>query len=154
VRRALPWIHTGQHWDRELSREMIDDVRMSMAAFRRTLPSRPPLDRAVLKAKFNQLRDLGVPVLVGTDSGSPGHFHPQSVWLELDAWVNELGVDPMTAIRAATILPAEVMGVERENGSLAAGKYADVIAVHGDPLQHVNILRDPVVVIKHGIQYK
>jgi len=141
-------------WERGLSREMIDDVRMSMAAFRRTLPSRPPLDRAVLKAKFNQLRDLGVPVLVGTDSGSPGHFHPQSVWLELDAWVNELGVDPMTAIRAATILPAEVMGVERENGSLAAGKYADVIAVHGDPLQHVNILRDPVVVIKHGIQYK
>jgi imidazolonepropionase-like amidohydrolase len=141
-------------WERGLPRAMVDDVRTSMVAFRRTLPSRAPLERAVLKAKFNQLRELGVPMLVGTDSGSPGHFHPQSVWLELDAWVNELGVDPMTAIRAATLFPAEVMGVERENGSIEAGKYADIIAVHGDPLQHVNILRDPVIVIKHGIQYK
>ena len=141
-------------WERGLPRAMVDDVRMSMVAFRRTLPSRAPLDRAVLKAKFNQLRELGVPLLVGTDSSSPGHFHPQSVWLELDAWVNELGVDAMTAIRAATIVPAEVMGVEREYGSIDAGKYADIVAVHGDPLQHVNILRDPVIVIRHGIRYK
>ena len=141
-------------WHRGLPAAIIEDVRTSMASFRRALPSRPPLDRAVLKAKFEQLRDLGVPMLVGTDSGSPGHFHPQSVWLELDAWVNELGVDPMTAIRAATILPAEVMGVDRDYGSIDSGKYADVVAVHGDPLQHVNILRDPIIVIKHGIQYK
>lgn len=141
-------------WHRGLPPPIVDDIRTSMLSFRRTLPSRAALDRAVLKAKFNQLRDLEVPMLVGTDSGSPGHFHPQSVWLELDAWVNELGVDPMTALRAATIVPAEVMGVEKQYGSIEPGKYADVIAVHGDPLQHMNILRDPVIVIKHGIQYK
>lgn len=141
-------------WHRGLPPAIIEDVRASMASFRRTLASRPPLDRAVLKAKFNQLRDLGVPMLVGTDSGSPGHFHPQSVWLELDAWVNELGVDPMTALRAATIVPAEVMGVDKDYGSIESGKFADVIAVHGDPLQHVNILRDPTIVIKHGVQFK
>ncbi len=141
-------------WHRGLPAPMVEDVRRSMAAFRKTVASRPPLDRATLKAKFDQLRDLGVPMLVGTDSGSPGHFHPQSVWLELDAWVSDLGVDPMTAIRAATIVPAEVMGVQRDYGSIDAGKYADIIAVHGDPLQHVNILRDPVIVITHGIRYK
>jgi len=141
-------------WHRGLPAAIVEDVRVSMAAFRRTLPSRPALDRTTLKAKFDLLRRLDVPMLVGTDSGSPGHFHPQSVWLELDAWVNELGVDAMTAIRAATILPAEVMDVDRDYGSIEAGKYADVIAVHGNPLEHVNILRDPVIVIKHGIQYK
>ena len=125
-----------------------------MAAFRRTLTSRAPLDRTRLKTKFDQLRELGVSMLVGTDSGSPGHFHPQSVWLELEAWVHEFGVDPMAAIRAATIVPAETMGVERDYGSLEPGRWADVIAVHGDPLQHINILRDPVMVIKHGIRYK
>jgi imidazolonepropionase-like amidohydrolase len=39
-------------------------------------------------------------------------------------------------------------------GWIAAGKYADLIAAHGDPLQHINILRDPAIVIKHGIRYK
>ena len=84
----------------------------------------------------------------------PGIFIRSPCELELEAWVHELGVDPMAAIRAATIVPAETMGVERDYGSLEPGRWADVIAVHGDPLQHINILRDPVIVIKHGIQYK
>jgi imidazolonepropionase-like amidohydrolase len=141
-------------WHRGLPIPIIEDVRESLVPFRKALATRPPLDRAVLKAKFDQLRRLGVPMLVGTDSGSPGYFHPQSVWLELDAWVNELGVDPFAAIRAATLFPALVMGVERDYGSADAGKYADLIAVHGNPLQHVNILRDPVIVIRHGVRYR
>ena len=64
------------------------------------------------------------------------------------------GVDPMTAIRATTIVPAETMGVERDYGSLEPGRWADVTAVHGDPPQRPGILRDPLIVIKHGIQYK
>jgi imidazolonepropionase-like amidohydrolase len=46
------------------------------------------------------------------------------------------------------------MGADRESGSIAAGKYADVIAVRGDPLRHIDVLRDPRVVIKHGRRYK
>jgi imidazolonepropionase-like amidohydrolase len=60
----------------------------------------------------------------------------------------------MAALRAATLFPAQVMGVDREVGSVDPGKYADVIVVHGNPLQHVNILRDPAIVIKHGIRYR
>jgi imidazolonepropionase-like amidohydrolase len=152
--KTNPEILDDPAWHRGLPAAIIEDVRKSMASFPLSLARRPPLNREVLKQKFNQLRQLGVPILVGTDSGSGGHFHPQSVWLELDAFVNELGVDPMTAIHAATLLPAEVMGVQRDYGSVQAGKYADLIAVHGDPLQHINILRDPVIIVKHGIQYK
>ena len=58
------------------------------------------------------------------------------------------------AIRRDTFLAAQVMGVDKDYGSVAVGKYADLIVVHGDPLQHMNILRDPVIVIKHGHRYK
>jgi imidazolonepropionase-like amidohydrolase len=49
---------------------------------------------------------------------------------------------------------AAVMGADRDNGSIAAGKYADIIAVSGDPLRHINVLRDPKLVVKHGRRYK
>ena len=134
---------------------IIQDVRESMASFPASLARRPPLNRQVLKQKFNQLRQLGVTMLVGTDSGSGGHFHPQSVWLELDALVNELGVEPMAAIHAATLLPAEVMGVQQNYGSVEPGKFADLIAGAPDiPLEHINVLRDPALILKHGIHYK
>jgi imidazolonepropionase-like amidohydrolase len=152
--KTNPEILDDPAWHRGLPAPIIKDVRESMASFRTSLAKRPSLNRQVLKQKFNQLRQLGVQMLVGTDSGSGGHFHPQSVWLELDALVNELGVEPMAAIHAATLLPAEVMGVQQNYGSLEPGKFADLIAVHGDPLQNINILRDPVLILKHGIQYK
>ena len=99
------------------------------------------------------MRDAGAELLVGTDSGNPGHFHPNATWLELDAWV-KFGVDPMEAIRRATAVPAKVMGVDRDYGTIEAGEYADVIVVAGDPLRHINILRNPVVIIKHGRRVK
>jgi imidazolonepropionase-like amidohydrolase len=46
------------------------------------------------------------------------------------------------------------MGADRDSGSVAPGKYADVIAVGGDPLRHIDVLRDPKVVIRHGRRFK
>jgi len=66
----------------------------------------------------------------------------------------DLGIDPMTAIVRATSVPAKLLGVERDSGTIAEGKYADIIAVRGDPLRHIDVLRDPVVVIRHGKRYK
>jgi imidazolonepropionase-like amidohydrolase len=48
---------------------------------------------------------------------------------------------------------AKVQGVD-DTGTVAAGQYADVIAVRGDPLRHIDVLREPKVVIKHGRRYK
>ncbi|MGD2113845.1 MAG: amidohydrolase family protein, partial [Acidobacteriota bacterium] len=89
-----------------------------------------------------------------TDSGVPGVFHSDSTWRELDAWVNRFGVDPMDAIRAATYWPAEQMGVADRVGTVAEGKAADVIAVRGDVLRHIDRLSDVDLVIKGGKRYK
>jgi imidazolonepropionase-like amidohydrolase len=53
-----------------------------------------------------------------------------------------------------TLDAARLMGADRESGSISEGKFADVIAVRGDPLRHIDVLRDPRMVIKHGRRYK
>jgi imidazolonepropionase-like amidohydrolase len=142
-------------WHLGLPDSIIADIRQSLrnwdrlAYFQMTPSRRPTLTR-----KFNQLREAGAVLLIGTDSGIPGKFHSQSTWNELDTWVNRLGVDPMTAIRAATYWPAVAMKVERDYGTIAEGKFADIIAVRGDVLRYIDLLQDVDMVIKHGARVK
>ncbi|HEY7213695.1 MAG TPA: amidohydrolase family protein [Thermoanaerobaculia bacterium] len=77
-----------------------------------------------------------------------------STWREIDTWVNVFGVPAMDALRAATFWPAVFMKVEKEAGTVSPGKKADVIAVRGDVLRHVDLLQDVDVVIKGGVRYK
>jgi imidazolonepropionase-like amidohydrolase len=100
------------------------------------------------------LREAGVTLLIGTDSGIPMKFHSGSTWRELDAWVNLLGVDAMTTIRAATYWPSVAMRQEREVGTISPGKYADIIAVRGDVLRYINLLQRVDIVVKRGTRYK
>ena len=60
------------------------------------------------------------------------------------------GLTPMQAIQSATIHPARLLGRERELGSIASGKFADLVAVAGDPLADIGVLRDVRSVIKDG----
>ncbi len=146
----------GTEWELGLPPAIVRDVRQSLTQLPAML-NRPGFvlaDEAMYRRKFHQLKDAGVELLVGTDSGNPGHFHPYATWLELDAWVNHMGVPPMEALQRATAVAARVMGVDKDYGTVEAGKYADVIVVPGDPLRHIDVLRDPVVVIKHGRRVK
>jgi len=142
-------------WHEGLTPEIIADIRRSIQHPDR-LPyfQLTPARRPTLARKFKQLSDAGVVMLVGTDSGIPMKFHSQSTWRELDAWVNILGVDPMTAIRAATYWPSVAMKVDRDVGTVSPGKYADVIAVRGDVLRHIALVQRVDVVVKHGTRYK
>ncbi len=142
-------------WREGLPDAIVQDIRNSIAhperlAYFQATPSRRP----TLERKFNQLRESGVTLLVGTDAGIPMKFHSQATWHELDAWVNRLGVDPMFAIRAATYWPSVAMKVERDVGTVTEGKYADVIAVRGDVLRYIDLLARPDIVVKHGVRYK
>jgi imidazolonepropionase-like amidohydrolase len=113
-----------------------------------------PLRAKTSAAKFAQLQKTGLVLLIGTDSGIPMKFHNQSTWRELDIWVNRLGVDAMTALRAATYWPAVAMKVDQDYGTIQAGKYADIIAVKGDVLRYIDLLQRVDVVFKHGRRYK
>jgi imidazolonepropionase-like amidohydrolase len=142
-------------WQEGLPQNIIDDIKQSIRHPGR-LPyfQITPLRRPTLARKFQQLRESGVVLLVGTDSGIPMKFHSQSTWNELDVWVNKLGMDPMEAIRAATYWPAVAMKVDKDVGTVSEGKYADIIAVRGDVLRYINLLQRVDIVIKRGTRYK
>ena len=142
-------------WHEGLPDNIVQDIRRSIAyperlAYFQATPSRRP----TLERKFNQMRQAGATLLIGTDAGIPMKFHSQATWHELDAWVNRLGVDPMFAIRAATYWPAVMMKVERDVGTVTEGKYADIIAVKGDVLRYIDLLARPEIVIKRGVRYR
>lgn len=144
-------------WRRGLPDAIVQDVAASLKALPAMIARSPGMiatDTETYRRKFYQLRDAGAVLLVGTDSGGPGHFHPYATWLELDAWVNHFGYDPMQAIVRATADAARMMGADKDYGTVEAGKFADVIVVPGDPLRHIDVLRSPVVVIKTGRRVK
>ncbi len=60
----------------------------------------------------------------------------------------------MEAIKSATAVTAELLGIQDEVGTLEAGKLADVIATRGDPLEDVSILQDVAFVMKEGEVHK
>jgi imidazolonepropionase-like amidohydrolase len=142
-------------WHVGLPDSIIRDIRQSIK-----YPSRlsyfqvTPYRKPTLKSKFNQLKNAGVVMLIGTDSGIPMKFHSQSTWNELDIWVREMGIDPLLAIKSATYWPAVFQGVEDKVGTISEGKYADIIAVRGDVLRYINLLQRVDMVIKHGKKIK
>ena len=142
-------------WHEGLTPEIIEDIQGSIQQPER-LPyfQITPARSVTLETKFNQLKDAGVVMLIGTDSGIPMKFHSNSTWKELDIWVNRLGVEPMEAIRGATYWPAVAMGVDDDYGTISEGKYADIIAIDGDPLRYIALLQNVDLVVKHGQQIK
>ncbi len=142
-------------WHLGLPDSVVADIKRSIA-YPNRLPyfQLTPVRRPTLETKFNQLKKSGLVLLIGTDSGVPMKFHSQSTWHELDVWVNEFGVDPMYALKAATYWPSVMQGVSDQVGTVSEGKYADIIAVKGDVLRHISILQDVDIVIKHGKRFK
>ncbi len=138
-------------WHLGLPPDIIADIKASlkypgrMPYFQLT-----PIRKPTLVKKINQLKDTGVVMMIGTDSGIPMKFHSQSTWNELDVWVNRMGLDPLYTIKAATYWPALAMKVDKDYGTVSEGKYADIIAVKGDVLRYISLLQDVKMVIKHG----
>ncbi len=153
--RDHPELLDDPSWHDGLPDSIIADIQQSLSHFDR-LPyfQLIPIRKPTLARKFQQLRDAGMVLLIGTDSGVPGNFHSQSTWWELEVWVDHLGMDPMQALRAATYWPAAFTGVIDDVGTVSEGKYADIIAVRGDVLRHISLLQDVDIVIKHGVRYK
>lgn len=142
-------------WHRGLEEDTIADIEQSIQhperlGYFQLTPKRKP----TLKRKISQLRESGVVMMIGTDSGIPMKFHCQSTWNEMDVWVRVMDIPVMETIQAATYWPAKFMGVEDRWGTIVPGRYADIIAVEGDVMRYISLLQDVDFVMKGGVVYK
>ncbi len=97
--------------------------------------------------------EAGIPIVVGTDSGSWPHFlnlfHGPTTIREMELLV-EAGMEPVDVIASATRIPAEMMGIEQEVGTVEVGKRANLLILAGDPLADISSLKSLLWVVKDG----
>jgi imidazolonepropionase-like amidohydrolase len=102
--------------------------------------------QAAAERTFRNALARDVRIAFGTDSG----VYPHGLNARQFASYVRLGMTPLAAIRAATTTAAELMGWSDRVGALEVGRFADLVAVAGDPLDDVTELEWPVVVAKSG----
>jgi imidazolonepropionase-like amidohydrolase len=106
------------------------------------------------EASFKKALAAGVKIAFGTDAG-PFPHGTQAIEFE---WMTRYGMSPMAAIQAATINAADLMGWADQIGAIEPGKFADIIAVSGDPLddikqlEHVKFVMKGGEVVRNGLQ--
>jgi imidazolonepropionase-like amidohydrolase len=104
------------------------------------------------KAAFPKALKKGVKIALGTDAGG---FD----WKEINEarefqYYADYGMTPMQAIRTGTSVAAELLGWSEKLGTVEAGKWADLVAVSGDPLKDITELQRVKFVMKAGVVYK
>ena len=99
---------------------------------------------------FRKAVAAGVKMSFGTDAG----VCPYGISANQFAFMVKYGMTPMQAIQAATSAAADLLGHSAELGSIKPGKYADIIAVTGDPLADIRLLENVPFVMKDGKIYK
>ncbi|MBV62840.1 MAG: amidohydrolase [Nevskiales bacterium] len=104
----------------------------------------------LIQDTFGRAYKAGVKIVFGTDSGVSAHG--DNAWEFV--YMVAAGMPPAEAIRSATLSPAIVLGREDQQGAIEAGLVADIIAVPGNPLEDVGLLRDVRFVMKDGVIYK
>ena len=103
-----------------------------------------------IKNTFERAHKAGVKIAFGTDSGVSYHGDNAKEFL----YMTEGGMEPIDAIKSATIVAAELLGVEASLGTLQIGKIADIIAVKENPLENITTLENVEFVMKNGKIYK
>ena len=93
---------------------------------------------------------MGAKVVFATDAG----VYPHGDNGKQFARAVRFGMTPTQAIQSATSVTADLLGWEDKVGAVAPGMYADIIAVHGDPLDDISELEDVDFVMKGGVVYK
>jgi imidazolonepropionase-like amidohydrolase len=100
--------------------------------------------KGIVKAMY----DAGVPIVAGTDNGPVGF----QLLRELELYV-QTGIPAPQVLKLATIGSARVMHHEKDRGSIAVGKVADVVLVDGDPSVNISDVRKTVIVVKDGVRF-
>jgi imidazolonepropionase-like amidohydrolase len=103
-------------------------------------------------ASFQRATQAGVSIAAGADSGTP--FNPHGSLLpELELMIKH-GMSPLEAIRAATAVAAQALGLENETGRVAPGLAADLVAVVGEAAERIQALAEVRLVLARGVMIK
>ncbi|WP_353072938.1 metal-dependent hydrolase family protein [Tunturiibacter gelidoferens] len=106
---------------------------------------------AVEKQNIAKAIKAGVKIALGTDAAVYPHGLNAH---EVDVYVNQFGMSPLQGIQTGTTNAADLMGWTDRVGTLEPGKWADLIAIDGDPLKDVKLLQHVPFVMKSGVVYK
>ena len=98
---------------------------------------------------FQHAVKLGVPIAMGTDAG----VEPHGMNAREFSLMTKEGLSAQQALIAGTANGADLLGIADQTGTLQPGKYADIIAVAGNPLADVSATEHPVLVMKEGVVY-
>jgi imidazolonepropionase-like amidohydrolase len=124
-----------------------------LTALTRMFPSINTITPEPASAAIARFHAAGIPVVMGTDSGNweiiPYEFHGPTSVREVELLANA-GMTPAEAIEASTRLPAEMIGVADEIGTVEVGKRADLVILPDDPLADLSALTRPLWVVKDG----
>ena len=104
----------------------------------------------IQRQSFTLAVKMGAKVVYATDSG----VYPHGDNGKQFARAVRFGMTPAQALMSATSLTAELLGWEDSVGAIEPGMYADIIAVHGDPLDDISEMEDVDFVMKGGVVYK
>jgi len=100
---------------------------------------------------FHRALNAGVKIAFGTDAGGfAWDENPNKEFTYMVQW----GMTPLQALRSATVIASELLGMQKEIGTIEVGKYADIVAVPGDPLGDISIMQKVDFVMKDGVVYK
>ncbi|HEY8780073.1 MAG TPA: amidohydrolase family protein [Mucilaginibacter sp.] len=102
-----------------------------------------------IQATFGKAYKAGVKIAFGTDAGVYAHGKN---YKEFEYMV-EAGMPPMEAIKAATTSAADLLGIADKTGSIRKGMFADIIAVDGNPLADIKVMKNVTFVMKEGKIY-
>lgn len=104
---------------------------------------------SICLANLKKMADAGIRIAAGTDAGNPGVLHATSFINELNA-MKKSGLSNWQILQSATINPTYILGKEKELGSIAVGKTADLVLLNANPVENINNIEEVNLVINKG----
>jgi imidazolonepropionase-like amidohydrolase len=103
-----------------------------------------------MMTNFSKAYKAGVKIAFGTDAGVYAHGKN---WMEME-YMNQAGMPVLEVLRSATVSAADLIGISDKAGSIEKGKWADIVAVDGDPVKDIQVMGSMKFVMKEGVVYK